>query len=458
MWGTLLNRMNVVAVMGGELVTAEASWLEVVKSAAVVEQRDEDCIYPSVIYPAWIDQLNDPNIKVHVIDGDGSAILKPLALSSEDISRSTASEKQALVKELKTILQQSDRLSKQSFLGLLGSYLQSLKAKGGESTPSKRSSGRLRNGVVDAKDEESTLKLLKDFCRQLGHRLITLVLECSVSLSYWAPVQILLERRVVLSNSSPKLVQSLVEEEESLLLCLYITNVPDLTPQDVYALLTFFLDCIPNPSKFFRPVKREWKRAASDEIEKVVRSRSSVQAAPSNSIYHNLEKLSRGRDSSVAPAVGMAMAIDGFSSPELCIHHLVASGPDEDLLCSIVSQLSTAQVLNLTRYLRKWIEKYSSYLENFPAPKHGRLPSFAQVLSWVGVVLESHFTRFVLSADFHVELRSMRDTVNSLVDFGASISPLGGMTEHLRSQSLLPVRKQRGGGASDYVIELLDMS
>ncbi|CAM6124204.1 unnamed protein product [Calypogeia fissa] len=445
--------------MGGELVTAEASWLEVVKSAANVEQYEEDRVFSATVSTAWIDQLNDLNAEVQNVESGSSNLLKPLTLNSEAITPATESEEQLLVKELKKILQQSDYLSKQSFLGLLGSRLSRLTVKQDDSTPSKsKAPRRRRNGLLDGVDEDSTLKLLRDTCRQFGHRLISLILECAVALSFWAVVQILLQRRVVVSNSFPNLVQSLAEEEKPLLLCLYTANVPDLTPQDVYTMLTFFLDSIASSSKSFGPVKSEWRRVATEEIAKAAKSRDATQVATSNSMFYNVENLSRGHDNSVSSAIALAVAIDGFSSPELCIHHLLASGPDEAVLSSVVSQLSTGQVLQLTRYLGKWIERYSSHLENFPTPRSGRVPSFAQVLSWVGVVLEGHLTQFVLSSDFHKELKSMRDMVQPLVDFGADISPLGGITEHIKSQSLLPTGKQQGGGGSDYVIELLDMS
>jgi hypothetical protein len=446
--------------MGSELVAAEASWLEMVKSASNTQQhRDEkQQVYPRIVYPTWFDKIEELNDESNAESGTLD-LLKPVSLKSSEGVTSAESKEQVLFTELKKIIQQPEIGSKQEFLGRLGSYLRSFTAKGDESNPSKLEmvAGTKSNGVSEGEDEVSTLALLRKHSKKLGQTLTSLILECSLSLRYLAPVQMLLQSKVVVSQSSSRLLETLVEEEKPDLLCLYIDNVADPSPTDVYTLLTYFLDNIRSPSRSFGPVRKWWKRRASEAMGKVVEFRKGTEDITSKSMYITTEG-SRDHDAVVSSAIGMAMAVDGFSTAELCIHHLLAAGPDETVVSSVVSQLSTGEVLNLTRYLSSWIHCYSSHLENYPMPDGGRVPSFTQILGWVAVVLEAHFTKIVLSSDFHNELKTMREKVHSLADFGASMYPLRGVTEHIRHHGLLPTRKQHDGGSSDYVIELLDMS
>lgn len=326
---------------------------------------------------------------------------------------------------------------------------------------------------TDQSDEGITLDLLRKEGAHLGRRLLALILQCSLSLRFYSAVRVLLECGLVSSNTHPQLVSKLVEVRQTSLLCLCLHRVLDLPPPDILTILKFFLHDSKPLRLSFEIVRQEWRKSASAAIDKAAKKKglpivvlSKTDAGTPKKQGHdqvrNLPKRKAKEKGSLMKAIGLAVSIDGFQGWEVCLHDMIASGQDEAVLAAVVGELDTGEAVRLLRYLHKWLDRYSKQLAHTPSPKSKifghKVPSLAQVLQWVSVVLDGQYTKFVLCSDFLPELRALQELIQSLVAIGTKFSPLAGVTEHIRSSASLPTGKRGIEAASDYIIEFLDIS
>uniref|UniRef100_A0A0A9U4B5 Uncharacterized protein n=1 Tax=Arundo donax TaxID=35708 RepID=A0A0A9U4B5_ARUDO len=133
-------------------------------------------------------------------------------------------------------------------------------------------------------------------------------------------------------------------------------------------------------------------------------------------------------------ALLLMMGHDGFSSPDVCLHYLLASGNvDSVVLGAAVAELDGGEVVRLMRYLNKWIGKYRRFPEAQACPEAAGMlgleqcdsvPSFGAVARALGVVLDNHFSHLVLNADVREDLRAAEVMVRELAVEAESSGPI----------------------------------
>jgi hypothetical protein len=331
-----------------------------------------------------------------------------------------------------------------------------------------RENGAVNSGSLSRESEEEQFsKLLRKGAVFLGRKLVAVLQRCCLGLRFWSAIQALLEKGLVSSNENPQLVSKLVEERQAVLLTLAAHNVQDLAPSDILAMLKFFLEESKASRRSFEVVRQERRAAALKSIERAAQARDS-SAVSAALVRRNPDHSANGDNNQarktdfLSEAVVMACVVDGFEAWEICLHELVSSGQDEAVLAAVIVELDTGEAVRLLQYLHKWLDHFSKRLTHTPFPESGhgkhRVPSMAQVLQWISVVLDGQYTKFVLCSDYFPELRELQGLVQSLVAVGMGCTPLAGVVEHIMSGCPLPAAPQGSEAASDYIIEFHDIS
>ncbi|KAH8936717.1 hypothetical protein BDL97_17G099000 [Sphagnum fallax] len=339
-------------------------------------------------------------------------------------------------------------------------------AGGGEEV---RENGAVNSGSLSRESEEEQFsKMLRKGGVLLGRKLVAVLQRCCLGLRFWSAIKALLEKGLVSSNENPQLVSKLVEERQAVLLTLAAHNVQDLAPSDILAMLKFFLEESKASRRSFEVVRREQRAAALKSIERAAQVRDSLSSVSAALVRRNTDNSANGDNNQarkrnfLSEAVVMACVVDGFEAWEICLHELVSSGQDEAVLAAVIVELDTGEAVRLLQYLHKWLDHFSKRLTHTPFPESGhakhRVPSMAQVLQWISVVLDGQYTKFVLCSDYFPELRELQGLVQSLVAVGMGCTPLAGVVEHIMSGCPLPTAPQGSEAASDYIIEFHDIS
>ncbi|KAL3697632.1 hypothetical protein R1sor_011708 [Riccia sorocarpa] len=452
-----MGAMSIVshqAAQGSEMNTdsIERSWLDTVKAAANLEIYDtkshDTSEYPAVVEQAWIQTIKDPKdfrrVKVYDYLGD---ILQKVEKSVDNDKQASRhyDEECELVRKLLGQLELRTGFTEAFFFTTLKTYFLKLQ-NDLEGRNQVSELNRKKDVPVEVSDRRIASRLVWKYAPIVGPGLISALIECSISLHCWSMIESLLRRRVVDSRDCSKIVESAIQNQMPMTLCLCISHAADLAPQDVYSMLVYFLDNLENTPRSFLKVKGEWKRLALQKIKAFSKTR---------------EGSSSGVRRSSATLLGLAKAVDNFSVSELCLHHLVAMEQDEAVISSVLSKLDTPQLLNLLQYLRKWIDQYSSQLGNYTTLRIGRIPSLNQVFSWISTILEGNYTQFVLSPQFHPVLGEMKGLLQPLVALYSELTPLLGVVAHVRHRRGPAATKPRSlqvpQAPSDYIIELLDL-
>ncbi|RCV24327.1 hypothetical protein SETIT_5G075900v2 [Setaria italica] len=225
----------------------------------------------------------------------------------------------------------------------------------------------------------------------------------------------------LLPHPPADLISTLSDNDRADLVCAVLRQAADLRSSEILAALRFFLS--PASEKAYDAtmvVKSRWKDAAVLAVnkcrEKGAGKRKKVDAAAR------------------LAALLLMMGHDGFSSPEVCLHYLFASGNvDSMVLGAAVAELDGGEVVRLMRYLNKWIGKYLKFPDAQACPEAmgmlgleqcDSVPSFGAVARALGVLLDNHFSHLVLNADVREELRAAEVTVRELTVEAESSGPI----------------------------------
>jgi len=147
------------------------------------------------------------------------------------------------------------------------------------------------------------------------------------------------------------------------------------------------------------------------------------------------------------------LIFDG-DSPKRFFLYLITSAPRNDIfLQGSLKALKAEEVLTLLQFLTEMLQRYSLHHEvNLKAVINTRIPTYAQVLDWVSVVLDSHFTQLVLAKESHAMLKELQTLIAHEVDICDKIESLPGRISHLLNKFNPPAKKP-----SSYSIEILDI-
>ncbi|XVE56988.1 hypothetical protein DITRI_Ditri04bG0055500 [Diplodiscus trichospermus] len=361
----------------------------ITKASANTEPHSSQADYPIVLDPDDIFL----NLKPEVENPNPTSLVSPLTgwgISQTDAQLIDLSKK--FYTKLNRKLKDIHNFNKEEFLGTLNPFLEKIREKGGIFIQ------------VDSTDSGYTLVLLEKVGFLMGRNVLSLVLEACISLEIWDLLQVLIVNGLVDHSCYSNMVVNVAAKKRSDLLCLCVKHARNLGSAELLCILKYFL-CPPKdgyPSMV--NVRREWESQSLLAIEKV-RPGKKYRLAKEASIL-------------------LMVAHDGFSDAELCLHYLLASNNvDEVILSSSLGKLSGKEMMNMIRYLGKWLKKYERFPQATPCPKASSalglkacdwIPKLEDVVKCLGFVVDENFSSLMLHPEFHEELKSIEEVVSSL--------------------------------------------
>ncbi|MCO5579805.1 hypothetical protein L7F22_033667 [Adiantum nelumboides] len=438
--------------------------IDVVKKAQTLSPLDAQAPGLSGLEPSWL--LSDEATTAE--RGNGEIVSWRGVPSVSAYVKQREEQEELLIAELKA--RADDSLSLPILDGLLRSYLQQVLSPNSRANPNVTepiSSGHSPAGKKRA-PHTCLAELLKKASPFLGQKLLSLTLRaCLVSQSF-DEVRAMLGSHALSGNTYPELVTTLIELDQAALLCSWVRNVCDPRFSDLLLAVRYFLKNSLRAGKSLALVRSQWRQSACVAIQRLSNLSKAIVSIDeskengngqenANAVAHREKKTMK--EEAISRALLLSAAVDHFQPYELCLHDLVSAGHDEAVLTSILSQLESNEVLQLLRYLKKWLEKYSqrgSLCTPHSRRKDLLVPSLGDIVQWTSVLLDAHMMSLVLCCDFHAEIRAVQLLVEGFVDVGHKLAPLVGVTEHMKTKGLLPSRTS-SYGEDDHVIEYLEL-
>ncbi|XP_042015835.1 uncharacterized protein LOC121763817 [Salvia splendens] len=366
------------------------SLLEVIiKASSLIATRpDEETDYPIVLNPEPILL----NLKPEYDSPQAlNSVKKVTGWEISQTDNDLIELRHKFFKELRRKLKNTNSFGKAKFVETVTSHLESIANKMGVSTAAEKTEGAY------------VCKLVENLGVLMCSDVKGLILEGCISLELWNVLESLIVNGAVEHASTSSLIQTLIEKRRSDLVVLCLKHLLDLQAYDLMCILKYFLMLPSDGYRSLSSVREVWERQASLAIEKV--SAKSVG----------------GKEKSLA--VLIMLGHDGFSVSELCLHYFIASANlDEVIFAACVSKLNGEELKVLIQYFGKWLRKYERFPQAGPCPKGSSalglevcdwIPSLENVVKYLGVVVDQHFSSVVLHSEFH-ELRSLEEVVSSL--------------------------------------------
>lgn len=380
----------------------------ITKASASTEPLSSQVDHPIVLNPDDILL----NLKPEVENHNPTSLVSPLTgwgISSTDAKLIDLSKK--FYTKLNRKLKDIHNFNKEEFIGILNPFLEKIREEGGIFVG------------VDSNDSDYTLVLLEKVGFSMGRDVLRLVLQACISLEIWELLEVLIVNGLVDHPCYSNLVVNIAAKKRSDLLCLCVKHAHNLGSAELLCILKYFL-CPPKDGYVsMGNVRKEWESEALLAIEKA-----------------RLGKKSRlAKEASIL----LMVAHDGFSDSELCLHYLLASNNvDEVVLSSSLSKLSGKEMMNLIRYLGKWLKKYERFPQAIPCPKASSalglkacdwIPKLEDVVKCLGFVVDENFSSLMLHPGFHEELKSIEGVVSSLAFEARFCCLMANVIEKLRT-------------------------
>lgn len=319
--------------------------------------------------------------------------------------------------KLKRKLKDTTNFSKGEFVEILNLFLEKIAEKFGISAG------------VDTSDNGYTQVLVEKTGFLMGRDVAGLVLEACVRLEIWYLVETLIVKGIIDHSCYSNLVTSLVVKKRSDLLCLIIKHAPDLGLTELLCILKYFLCPSKDAYSSMVNVRKEWESQALLAIEKVKDKKLSDK------------KSHVAKEASIL----LMLAHDGFSTSELCLHYLLASpNVDEVILSASIGKLNVKEMMNLIRYLGKWLKKYEMFPQAVPCPKASSVlglkacdwvPKLEDIVKFLELVLDENFSSLVLHPEFHEELKSIETLVGPLALEAKLCCSVANVIENLKTEA-----------------------
>ncbi|KAF5727925.1 hypothetical protein HS088_TW21G00065 [Tripterygium wilfordii] len=389
--------------------------LEVIKKASAThEPREFQSDYPFILNPDDV----FPKLKPKHENPDRTALAYPITgwqLQQADSQLIDSTKK--FHKKLRRKIKGTNSFDGDEFIQMLNQFLAKTSQSIGISVG------------VNSSDNGYPRVLLEKVGFLMGQDVSGLVLEACVNFEVWDLVETLIVNGLIEKSYYSNLITSLAAKKRSDLLCLCIKHALDLGSSELLCILKYFLSPLKDAYGTLMCAKKEWESQALLAIERV------------NDINISGKKLRIAKNASIL----LMIAHDDFSVPELCLHYLLASSNvDEVILVSSLGKLNGQEMMNLIRYLGKWLKKFERFPQAIPCPKASSLlglkacdwvPKMEDVVRWLGLVLDENFSSLVLHPEFHEELKSMERVVQSLALEAKVCCSLGNVIDSLRFEA-----------------------
>ncbi|GLT63080.1 hypothetical protein SLA2020_356700 [Shorea laevis] len=384
----------------------------ITKASANAEAHGSQTEYPIILNPD--DVFN--NLKTELENPAPSSLVSPLTgweISPTDAVIIDLSKK--FVTKLKRKLKDTNNFNREEFIGMLNSFLEKVREKSGISVG------------FDSNDNRYTAVLIEKVGFLMGRDVVVLVLEACLGLEIWELVEALIINSLVDHSCYSSLVPELAAKKKTDLLCLCTKHASDLGSSELLCILKYFL----NPSKDaysgMVSVRKEWESQALLAIER----------AGDEKVFGKKSRLAK------EAAILLMIAYDGFSDAELCLHYLLkSSNVDEVVLAYSIGKLNGKEMVNLIRYLGKWLKKYERFPQANECPKASStlglkacdwVPKLEDVAKCLGMLLDQNFSSLVLHPEFHQELKSIEGVVSSLAFEARFCCLMANVVEKLRA-------------------------
>eukprot|EP01006_Ploeotia_vitrea_P048428 TRINITY_DN67234_c6_g14_i1.p1 TRINITY_DN67234_c6_g14~~TRINITY_DN67234_c6_g14_i1.p1 ORF type:complete len:867 (-),score=416.40 TRINITY_DN67234_c6_g14_i1:50-2614(-) len=238
------------------------------------------------------------------------------------------------------------------------------------------------------------------------HFLESVAKRCVAS-EFWSALDTLVNTNRLSAQSMPELIVRLIECQQTDVIKNVLVHVHDVSEDELVLILQYALDAI-----------------CDNTVEDEDDSKNDKNKV--SSLDHDAES----------------------------IIHLVLSAPRSDVfLHESLKALTEQQSVVMLRYLHKWLQRYWAHTESFIGRsfRHMRLPSFSQVLEWAMMVVDAHFTRFVLLPECEQIIRDMRHIVCvDHLQLCQGMEGLRGALKHVLKHESVP-RPSIGAYSVDYV-------
>ncbi|CAL1368199.1 unnamed protein product [Linum trigynum] len=394
------------------------SLLEVITKAATTSKDTANpSEYPIILNP------DDTflNLKPQLETPNAAVLVSPVSgwqLSQTDAKLLDLSKK--FHAKLKRKLKDTNSFSKDKFITMLKPFLEEVKEMLGFTV-----------AVDSSNDADYTCALLRKVGIFMGRDVGSLVLEASLKFEIWDMVETLIVNRLVGHSCYSSLVESLISQKRSDLLCLCIKHATDLGLLELIGILRFFLCPSREAYNTMADVRKEWESQALTAIDK---------ASDMSLVDNKKARLAK------EAAVLLMLAYDSFSTSELCLHYLLASSNiDEVIMSSAIGKLSSRELMSLVRYLGKWLKKYERFPEVVPCPKASKalglkacdwVPKLEDIVRCLGLVVDENFSSLILHTQFHEELKAIKDCVGSLASEAPLCSSIATSISRIRSEAI----------------------
>lgn len=379
------------------------------------ESLNSQSDYPIILNPDDI----FVNLKPKLENPNPSFIVNPV--TGWEVSKTDAelidSSKRFFTK-LKKKLKDTNSFNKDEFISIFNPFLEKIGKKVGISIG------------IDPSDGGYTRVLVEKIGFLISRDVAGLVLQACVNLEILELLEILIVNGLVEHSCYPNLVKSLVNKRRSDLLCHCIKHASDLGSSELLSILKYFLCPPADAFSSMVKVREEWGSQALLAIEK-----ASDKSLP-------WKKSSMAKEA----AILLMIAHDKFSTSELCLHYLLSSvNADEVVLSSAISKLNGKEMMNLIRYLGKWLKKYEKFPQAGPCPKAASMfglricdwvPKLEDVVKCLGIVIDENFSSLMLQQEFLEEFKIIAGVVSSLVSEAKFCCVMANVAERLRIGSM----------------------
>ncbi|CAN1179924.1 hypothetical protein LINPERHAP2_LOCUS34493 [Linum perenne] len=388
------------------------SLLEVItKAASNLKDASSQSEYPIVLNPDDV----FVNLKPRLQDQTNDALLvSPVSgweLSETDTNLIDLSKK--FYTKLNRKLKDTNSFNKDEFIEMFKPFLEKINKVGSSA----------------AVDSSSVCALLRKVGVLMGRDLAVLVLEACLKFEIWDMVETMISGKIVDHSCYSSLVESLISKNRSELLCSCIKHAADLGLSELLGILKYFLSPSRDAYNTMSYVRRDWESQALVAIEK----------ASDNTLSDKKSRLAKDA------AILLMIAHDGFTTSELCLHYLLASSNiDEVVMLSAVSKLNGREMMNLVRYLGKWLNKYERFPQAVPCPEASSklglkacdwVPKLEDIARCLGLVIDGNFSTLVLRSEFREELIAIKGLAGSLASEAVRCSTVANVVDRLRSEA-----------------------
>jgi hypothetical protein len=244
---------------------------------------------------------------------------------------------------------------------------------------------------------------------------------------FWSPIVLLLKSRSLSVLALPELLPAMLAAKNLGALRQLLKTADDIPEASLVRILQFIVSETPR-ADLVQLLQRPAKPDTSSKKDKKQSKKQTAMSATS-------EKQS-----------GRAL--------EYFINLLLVQPHNAIFMQQFVKDLSADEIQAVLSCLVEWLQRYTEKLAVAPPTlslkDYGAVPSLAQVVGWLSLLVDSHLTQLILMDQWQPQLLTAKRLLNAQVELCDVTQPLTGALAHLVQAGKLPLQE-----TAAYSIELL---